>query len=161
MVTEIYLCTSYDLLLGCATSWESCHAYVMYIICYLVVVILVDLHSQKWINTSLFGLVVTCIEKYSFVPGFSISHIFISILIFFCCFSLILGQLVTLNILHPNKCIQHNIYTIFEKISSFSCFIFIHTRIQHVTLPTRKGVLIFHPSGQEDVLIGIDYRYRV
>ena len=33
MVNVICLCTSYDLLLGCATYWESCHAYLLYIIC--------------------------------------------------------------------------------------------------------------------------------
>ena len=29
MVTVICLCTSYNPLLGCATSWESCHAYFL------------------------------------------------------------------------------------------------------------------------------------
>ena len=53
MVTAIGLCTSYDLLLGFDTSWPSCHAYFLYIIGYYIVVILVDLWSQKWINISL------------------------------------------------------------------------------------------------------------
>ena len=143
MVTTICLCTSYNILLGCATYWESCHAYFLYIICYSIVVILIDLHSQRWINILFFELVVTCIETHTFVPSFSIYHIFIYIRKFFCCFSLILGQIFTLNILHPKKCIQHNIYNIFEQIYSFSCFIFIHTRIQHVTLITRNCV--FNP----------------
>ena len=46
MVTAIYLCTSYDPLLGCATYWELCHAYFLYIICRSVFFILLDLHSQ-------------------------------------------------------------------------------------------------------------------
>ena len=54
MVTTICLCTSYVPLLGCATSWESWHAYFLYIICYPIVVILVELHSQNCINISLF-----------------------------------------------------------------------------------------------------------
>ena len=54
MVTAIFQGTSYDLLLGWATSWESCRAYFLYIICYSIVVILIDLHSKKWINISLF-----------------------------------------------------------------------------------------------------------
>ena len=53
MVTAIGLCTSYDLLLGFDTSWPLCHAYFLYIIGYYIVVILVDLWSQKWINISL------------------------------------------------------------------------------------------------------------
>ena len=59
------------------------------------------------------------------------------------------------------ECIQHNIYTIFEKISSFSCFIFSPTRLQWVTLTTREGVFIFHLLGKEDVCIGIGYRNQV
>ena len=46
MFTAIWLCTAYDLLLGCVTYWESCHAYFLYIICYAFFSILVDLHSQ-------------------------------------------------------------------------------------------------------------------
>ena len=151
MVTAIFLCTSYYMLLGCAKYWASCHAYFLYIIFYSIVVILVDIYSQTWINTSLFELVVTCIETHIFVPTFSISHIFISIIKFFCCFSLLLGYLFTLNIIQPKTYIQHNIYTIFEQIYSFSCFIFSHARIQHVTLIISKGVFILHLSGQEDV----------
>ena len=75
MLTEIFWCTSYDLLLGCDTSWESGHVYVLCIICYTIVVILVEFHSQKCINISLFELVVTSIETHIFVPSFSISHI--------------------------------------------------------------------------------------
>ena len=82
MFTEIGWCTSYDLLLGCNKSWESCHAYFLYIICYTIVAILADLHSKKWINISLFELVVTCIETHIFVPSFSIYHVFISIIKF-------------------------------------------------------------------------------
>ena len=46
MVTEICLCTSCDMLLSCATYWESFHAYFLYIILYENLVILVELHSQ-------------------------------------------------------------------------------------------------------------------
>ena len=88
------LCTSYNLLLGCATYWEYCYAYFLYIICYAIFAILVELHSQYWINISLFGLVVTCIEAHIIVPSFSISHIFICIIKFFCCL-LLLGKIFT------------------------------------------------------------------
>ena len=54
MVNVMFLCTSYDTIIGCATSWELCHAYFLYIICHPIVVILIDLHSQKWITTLLF-----------------------------------------------------------------------------------------------------------
>ena len=125
---------------GCTPSWEFCHAYFLYIMYCSIVVILVYLHSKNWINISLFELVVTCIETHIFVPSFLISHTFISVIIFFCCFSLLLEQIFTLNVLNSKTCIQHNIYTIFEEISSFSLFIFIHTRLQRVTLTTRKIV---------------------
>ena len=46
MVNVIFLCTSYNLILGCATSWEFCHAYFLYIICYTIFAILVELNSQ-------------------------------------------------------------------------------------------------------------------
>ena len=161
MVTVICLCTSYDLLLGCATSWESCHAYLLYIICYSIVVILVDLHSKKWMNISLFELVVKCIEIHIFVPSFSTYHIFLSIIKFFSCFSLLLGQLFTLNLIHPKTCIQYNIYSIFDQISSFSCFTFRHIWLQRMTLITRKGVFTLHLSGKEDVCIGIGSRDKV
>ena len=61
LVTAIRLCTSYNILLGCATSWALCHAYFLYIIGYSIVVVLVDLHAQKCINNFLFEIVVTCI----------------------------------------------------------------------------------------------------
>ena len=54
MVNAICLFTSYNMLLGIATSWALCHTYFLYIIIYSIVVILVDLHSQKWTNTLLF-----------------------------------------------------------------------------------------------------------
>ena len=86
--TVIYLCTSCDLLLVCIPYWGSCHAYFLYILCCSVISILDDLNSQKWINISLFELVFTCIESHILVTGFSISHVFISIIKFFCCFLL-------------------------------------------------------------------------
>ena len=89
MVTEICLYTSYNLLLVCATSWELYHSYFMYIIGYLIIVMLVDLHSNKWIKILLFELVVTCIKTHIFSPSCSISHIFISVVKFFCCFLLV------------------------------------------------------------------------
>ena len=76
MVTAICLCTSYNLLLGCAISWKYCHAYLLYIICYEFFTILVNLHSQKWINIYLLELVVTYIEAHIFVPSFSITDTF-------------------------------------------------------------------------------------
>ena len=94
MVTAIFLCTSYNWLLSCTTSWASCHAYFLYIISYSIVVVLVDLNSQKWIDISLFELLITCMEAHIFVPSLSIYHIFISIIKFLCCF-LLLGQLFT------------------------------------------------------------------
>ena len=48
-------------------------------------------------NVPLFELVVTYIETHIFVPSFSISHIFISVIKFFCCF-LLLGKMFTLNL---------------------------------------------------------------
>ena len=119
MVNVICLCTSYVLILGCDASWEACHSYFLYILCYSVVVILIELPSQNRINILLFELFFTCIETHIFVPSISISHIFISIIKFFCRFSILLGQMFTLNILHPNTCIQHNTYTIFEQIFCF------------------------------------------
>ena len=80
MVTVIYLCTLYDLVPVCATYWEACHEYFLYIICCSIVAILVDLNSQQWIHTSLFELVMTCIKAHIFVYSFSISHIFIFII---------------------------------------------------------------------------------
>ena len=56
---------------------------------------------------------------------------------------------------YSKRCIQHNIYTIFEQISIFLLCIFSHTQIQCVTLPTREGVFILHFSGQEDFCISI------
>ena len=94
MDTLIYVCTSYDLLLCCSTYWEYFHSYCLYMICYAIFDILVDLHSQLWIHKYFFELVVTCIEAHIFFPSFSISNLFISIIIFFCCF-LLLGQLFT------------------------------------------------------------------
>ena len=107
---------------------------------YDVFTILSNLHSQKWIKISLFVSSVTCIETHIFVPSFSISHVFISIIKLLCCL-LLIGKLLTLIIQHYNKCNQHHLYTIFEKIPSFTCFIFDHTRLQCITLSTREGVL--------------------
>ena len=94
MVTAICLCTSYYLLHGCTTYRESCHEFLLFIVCYAIFAILVELNSQYWINIYLFGLVSTCIEENIFVPSCSISHLFISIIKFFCCF-LLLGKLFT------------------------------------------------------------------
>ena len=104
----------------------------------------------------MFELFVTWIEEHIFDPVFSISYIFISIIQFFCCF-FILEHLFTWNHQKHEILIQHHLYTNFDKVLSFSCFIFSHTRLQHVTLITRKGVFIFHISGQDDVCIGIGY----
>ena len=37
---------------------------------YAILVILIDLYSQKYINIYLFELFFTCIEKNIYVPGF-------------------------------------------------------------------------------------------
>ena len=160
MVTETCLCNSYNWLLGCATFLESHHAHLLFIIGYYIVVILVELNSQKWIVISLFELVVKCIKTHIFVPSISIYHIFISIIKFFCCF-LLLGQIFTWNLQSYTTNIQHHLYTIFEKKESFSYFYFSHMRLQHVTLTTRKGVFILCMSDQEDVCIGIGSRDKV
>ena len=61
--------------------------------------------------TPLLKLVVTCIETHIFIPSFSISHIFISIVFFFWCL-LLSGQLFTLNIQHSNTYTLYHLYTI-------------------------------------------------
>ena len=137
MFLVICWCTSYYLLLVVTPSWESCHAYFLYIIFYSVVAILVDLFSQKRINIPLFELVVTCIETHILVTNFSISHKFPSVIICFFCF-LLLGHIFPLNIQQSKICIQHNLYTIFDKMSIVSCCVFSHTRIQCMTLTTRE-----------------------
>ena len=109
--------------------------------------------KKQWINIYLFELFVTCIETHILVPNVSIYHIFISIIKFFCL--LLLEKIPNLNLQHSKKYIQHNIYTIFKKISSFSSFIFCHTRLQHVALTTREDVFIFHISSQVLICIGI------
>ena len=114
LVTAIYLCTSHNRLLGCATYWGLCHAYFLYIIGYSIVVILVDLNSQKWIDILLFELVVKCIERHIFFPSLSIYHICISIIQFFCCF-LLLCQLFTLSLQHYTTHIKHHLYNTFEQ----------------------------------------------
>ena len=138
--TEICWCSSYNVILGCTTSWEYCHAYVLYILCYPIFFVLVDLHSQKCIDISLFELVVTCIETHIFVPSLSISRVFISI-IKNLCFLLLLGKLFALNIQHSKICNQYHLYTIFEQIPSFPCFFLSYTQIQCVSLTNREGVL--------------------
>ena len=140
MFTVICFCTSYYMLLGYTPSWEVCHEYLLYIICYDIVAILVDLNEQNWMNISFFELFVLCIETRILVPIFSIYHIFTSIIRVFCRL-LLLGNIFNLNIQHSKTCNQHHLYTIFEQIPSFSCFIFSHTRLQRVILITRKGVL--------------------
>ena len=36
MATSICLCNSYNMILGCSTSWTPCHEYLLYMICYAV-----------------------------------------------------------------------------------------------------------------------------
>ena len=55
VVTVICLCTSYDLLLGCATSWESFHAYFLYMNFYAISPILLT-----YIHNS--GLLYLCLN---------------------------------------------------------------------------------------------------
>ena len=140
MFTEIFWCTSYGMFLGCTPYWESCRAYSVYIIFMPLLPSSLTCIQKIGSNISLFELVVTCIETHVLVANFSTSHIFLSIINKLCCF-LILGQLLNSNPQHSKKCIQHHLYTIFEKISSFLCFIFSHTQIQCVKLITREGNL--------------------
>ena len=118
MFTAICWCTSYNIILGCTPFWEDCYAYFLYIIFNAIVATLIDLHSKKLINISLFELFVTCIETHISVPILSISHLFISIIKCFFGF-LLLGQIFTLNLQHSKTCSKHHLYTIFNKISSF------------------------------------------
>ena len=117
MFTSIFGCASHDLLLGCTPYWKYFHE----VFCILFFMPLFPLSltcSQKCINISLFELVATCIETRIFVPSFSISHEFVSI-VKFSCYLLLLGQLFASNLRHSKICIQHYLYTIFQKISSF------------------------------------------
>ena len=118
MVTAIGLCTSYDMILGCATSWASYHAYLLYIIGYFI-----SLSSLICMHNS--GLTYRCLNYMShalkthiFVPCLSISHIFISIIKFFRCL-LLLGQIFNWNLQHSEPHIQHHIHTILDKINIF------------------------------------------
>ena len=58
MFTAVCLCNSYVLLLGCATSWESCHAYYLYTISYAIFTILVDMcvRVRVLLDTSPWGV---------------------------------------------------------------------------------------------------------
>ena len=94
MFAAICLCNFYSLILVQTPDWEASHVYFR--IYSSIVSIIIDLHSQNWINIYLFELVVTCIETCIFVPSFSISHIFISVIIFLFCF-LLLGTFFDLN----------------------------------------------------------------
>ena len=85
MFTVVCWCTSNNLLLGCTIYWGSYYAYFLYMIIYAIVTILIDFHSQKWINISLFGLVVTSVKRHILVPYFLIYHIFPYIIRFLCC----------------------------------------------------------------------------
>ena len=130
MFTAILLCTLHNILIGSTKSWVIClriFPVLFFNFCHprWPGLTIVDCH----IFVCIYHLGVTCIETHIFVPNFSISHIFISILIFFCCF-LILGDIFTFHLQYFKKFNQHNIYAILEKISCFSCFIFGNTRLQ-------------------------------
>ena len=141
MFTATYGCTWYDLILASNPYWELFHKYVLYITCYAIFTNIIDLHSQNFINISLFELVFTRTKTHIFVLGFSIAYVFLSIIKYLCCLFL-LGKICTLNIQHCNTWNQHRVYTIFEKNTHFSCFIVGHMRLQHATLITRKGVYL-------------------
>ena len=68
MFTVICWCTSYNMLLGCTKSWEACHAYFLFIICYYIVVIFIDMNFQKWINISLFELFSHALKHVYYYP---------------------------------------------------------------------------------------------
>ena len=67
MFTEICLCTSYNLILGCATYCESNHAYFLYIICYAVFCqsLLTYTHNS--------GLTYLCLNWFSY----ALKHIYL------------------------------------------------------------------------------------
>ena len=109
-VCEFYIYGYFDMFLYFIRSAPWLHYILEILSCIFLAVIFVDLHSQKWINISLFELVVTCIEILIFLPCFSISHIFISIIKNFCYLSLLLGHIFTSDIIHPKTCIQYAIY---------------------------------------------------
>ena len=54
--TVICLCTSYDIILGCVTPWEYCHAYFLHINCYAIFAIL-DWPTFKIVNQHIFVLI--------------------------------------------------------------------------------------------------------
>ena len=100
MFTTIFLCTLHDLIISSTPYWGNlllkctdllfhcCHPnWLTYKIDYW--------NLFFWI----YHLFVTCIEKNMLVPNFSIYHIFISILKFFCCFVLLM-DLWTFNFKH-------------------------------------------------------------
>ena len=110
MFIEICSCTLYNLLFGCNQCWEDCREYLLYMIYYATVTILIYLHPQYFLNTSLLdftNLVDICIETHILIPNLSISHIFIYIYFKICCF-LLLHQLFTFNPKYSNKCNQHH-----------------------------------------------------
>ena len=56
MFTVICWCTAYNMILGCNKYWEACNAYFLYMSCYYIVAIFIDMNLQKWIDISLFEL---------------------------------------------------------------------------------------------------------
>ena len=44
----------YDIFLGCNPSWEYCHSYFLYMVCYSIFTIIVGLHAKNQINILLF-----------------------------------------------------------------------------------------------------------
>ena len=53
-----------------------------------------------------------------------------------------------------------SLHSLWENIH-FSCYIFSHMQIKRVNITTRRGVFIFHLSGQEFFCIGIGSRDQV
>ena len=104
------ICSLVELHIGNRVMHISCELFFIPLLSFSLTCI-----QKNHIKTLLFELVVTYIKTHIFVPNLSISHIFISILKFFYCF-LILGQLFTWNIQPCTTLIQHQPYTIFEKI---------------------------------------------
>ena len=94
-----------------------------------------------------------CVSMHIRYEFLNISYIYFWYKVFY--WFLLLGRVFILNLQYYNICIQHHLYTIFEKISSLSLFVFSHTQLQRVTIITKKAFFIFHISCQEDVCIGI------
>ena len=116
--------------------------------------------SLTYIHNS--GLTHLCLNYLSHV----LKHIYLFLvaqyliyILLLCIFSFVSHSYASYSIEISNT-LKHtyNIIYILPLRICFSCFIFIHTRIQRVTLIIRTVVFIFHLSGQDYVCIDIGSR---